>query len=70
LLRERKVARIDPCRNGCEPLAKPRVVDGALSERSGMIGCMQFGGGFAVSYYGEIVGGLRGAIARGYERTY
>jgi hypothetical protein len=26
--------------------------------------------GFALSYYGPAVGGLRGAVARGYERTY
>jgi hypothetical protein len=27
-------------------------------------------GGFALSSYGEVVGGLRGAVARGHERTY
>ncbi len=36
----------------------------------GVVGCVRFGGGFSLSYYGELVGGLRGAVARGYERTY
>jgi 4-amino-4-deoxy-L-arabinose transferase-like glycosyltransferase len=41
-----------------------------LAALPGIVGCLRFGGGFALSYYGESVGGLRGAVARGYERTY
>ena len=36
----------------------------------GALGQVHFGGGFALSYYGEALGGLRGATAAGYERTY
>jgi 4-amino-4-deoxy-L-arabinose transferase-like glycosyltransferase len=52
------------------PRAAVVVVVLALSVLPGLIGCVRFGGGFALSYYGELVGGLRGAVARGYERTY
>lgn len=36
----------------------------------GMHGSARTFGGFGLSYYGELVGGLRGAVARGHERTY
>jgi hypothetical protein len=37
---------------------------------SGVVGVVDTWGGFALSYYGGAVGGLRGAVARGHERTY
>ncbi len=36
----------------------------------GVAGIANTVGGYGLSYYGELVGGLRGAVARGYERTY
>ena len=36
----------------------------------GVKGNVDFFGGYALSYYGEFVDGLRGAVARGHERTY
>ncbi len=36
----------------------------------GVVGIEKTRGGYGLSYYGELVGGLRGAVARGYERTY
>jgi hypothetical protein len=36
----------------------------------GLVGMVSTSGGFSLSYYGEAVGGVRGAVARGYERTY
>ncbi len=36
----------------------------------GAAGSMRFHGGYALSYYSEALGGLAGATARGYERTY
>jgi 4-amino-4-deoxy-L-arabinose transferase-like glycosyltransferase len=36
----------------------------------GFAGTARFFGGYALSYYSEALGGLRGATARGYERTY
>jgi hypothetical protein len=36
----------------------------------GAMGIADTFGGFALSYYGDVVGGLRGAVARGPERTY
>ena len=36
----------------------------------GLKGIVDTFGGFGLSYYGELVGGLRGAVARGHERTY
>jgi Dolichyl-phosphate-mannose-protein mannosyltransferase len=36
----------------------------------GVAGTVKHHGGYALSYYGELVGGLRGAVARGHERTY
>ena len=36
----------------------------------GFLGSIQFHGGYALSYYSEYMGGLRGATAAGYERTY
>lgn len=36
----------------------------------GFRGSVEFGGGYALSYYGELVDGLPGAVARGHERTY
>ncbi len=46
------------------------VVVVVLAAGPGFFGTARFFGGFALSYYGEVVGGLRGAVARGYERTY
>jgi hypothetical protein len=46
------------------------VVVGALAAVPGFIGTARFHGGFALSYYAETVGGLPGATARGFERTY
>ena len=43
------------------------LVAGALP---GFVGTARFFGGYALSYYGELTGGLRGAVARGHERTY
>lgn len=42
----------------------------ALALAPGLWGTVKHHGGFALSYYGELVGGLRGAVARGYERSY
>ena len=36
----------------------------------GIVGTAHFFGGYALSYYGELTGGLRGAVSRGHERTY
>jgi hypothetical protein len=36
----------------------------------GAAGIARTWGGYGLSYYGEFVGGLRGAVARGHERTY
>ncbi len=41
-----------------------------LASLPGAVGGARFWGGFALSYYGELGGGLRGAVARGHERTY
>ena len=41
-----------------------------LASAPGLVGLSKTSGGFGLSYYGELVGGLRGATARGYERTY
>jgi hypothetical protein len=46
------------------------VVLGVLAALPGYLGTAHFAGGFALSYYAEALGGLRGATARGYERTY
>lgn len=42
----------------------------ALAVLPGYWSSARFFGGFALSYYAEALGGLRGATARGYERTY
>lgn len=42
----------------------------ALACAPGVWGSVKHHGGYALSYYGELVGGLRGAVARGLERTY
>ncbi|MFZ9889741.1 MAG: hypothetical protein ACO3JL_19775, partial [Myxococcota bacterium] len=42
----------------------------ALTCIPGFVGSVRFHGGYALSYYGEFLGGLAGATARGYERTY
>lgn len=42
----------------------------ALACAPGVAGTVKHHGGYALSYFGESVGGLRGAVARGYERTY
>ncbi len=42
----------------------------ALACAPGVAGTARFFGGYALSYYGELLGGLRGAVARGDERTY
>jgi predicted membrane-bound dolichyl-phosphate-mannose-protein mannosyltransferase len=36
----------------------------------GVMGSIRTRGGYALSYYGPFVGGLRGAVARGHESTY
>lgn len=41
-----------------------------LAFAPGVMGTARFHGGFALSYYAEALGGLPGATARGYERTY
>jgi hypothetical protein len=46
------------------------VVVVAVCAGPGGLGVVSTFGGFGLSYYGEAVGGLRGAVARGYERTY
>jgi hypothetical protein len=46
------------------------VVVVAIVSAPGLTGIVHTFGGFGLSYYGEVVGGLRGAVARGYERTY
>ncbi len=53
--------------------ASPRVVAACvvvLACAPGVAGSVKHRGGYALSYFGETVGGLRGAVARGYERTY
>jgi hypothetical protein len=50
--------------------APAAVVVVALAAAPGVVGTAKHHGGYALSYYGETVGGLRGAVARGYERTY
>lgn len=50
-----------------------RFIAGAvlsLACAPGVAGTVKHHGGYALSYFGETVGGLRGAVARGYERTY
>jgi hypothetical protein len=42
----------------------------ALACAPGVLGTVKHHGGYALSYFGESVGGLRGAVARGLERTY
>lgn len=42
----------------------------ALAATPGLYGSAKHHGGYALSYYGELVGGLRGAVARGFERSY
>ncbi|MBM4283457.1 MAG: glycosyltransferase family 39 protein [Deltaproteobacteria bacterium] len=67
-------ARVVDAAGALAPRIAPRAVVAAvvvvLSALPGVVGSARFGGGFALSYYGELVGGLRGAVARGYERTY
>lgn len=46
------------------------VVVVVIAVAPGVKGSVDFGGGYALSYYGEAIGGLRGAVSRGYERTY
>jgi 4-amino-4-deoxy-L-arabinose transferase-like glycosyltransferase len=43
---------------------------GLLAALPGAAGTVRFHGGYALSYYSEVLGGLAGATARGYERTY
>jgi 4-amino-4-deoxy-L-arabinose transferase-like glycosyltransferase len=51
--------------------AKPAVVViGLVAALPGFVATARFSPGFALSYYGEALGGLRGAVAAGYERTY
>lgn len=42
----------------------------ALACLPGLAGSVKHHGGYALSYWGELAGGLRGAVARGHERTY
>lgn len=46
------------------------VALGLLCALPGVIGSAHHHGGYALSFYSESVGGLRGGVARGYERTY
>lgn len=46
------------------------VVVVAVVMAPGAKGIVDTFGGFGLSYYGEAIGGLRGAVARGHERTY
>jgi hypothetical protein len=58
------------------PRLSPLFARGALAMAlffaalPGFLATVKHHGGYALSYYGESVGGLRGAVARGYERTY
>lgn len=52
------------------PAPAALVVGLVLAVVPGALGTSKHHGGYALSYYGELVGGLRGAVARGYERTY
>jgi hypothetical protein len=52
------------------PVALPAAAVVVLACAPGFFGTMKHQGGYALSYYGELVGGLRGAVARGHERTY
>ena len=51
-----------------QPILMGLFVFGALLP--GQIGNVNYFGGYALSYYSGTVGGLKGATARGYERTY
>ena len=42
----------------------------ALACAPGVCGTVKHHGGYALSYFGESMGGLRGAVASGYERSY
>ncbi len=46
------------------------VIVVAVVTAPGAKGIVDTFGGFGLSYYGEAIGGLRGAVARGHERTY
>jgi len=46
------------------------VVVAALVVLPGVKGIADTWGGFGLSYYGELIGGLRGAVVSGHERTY
>ncbi|MCC7071810.1 MAG: hypothetical protein IT383_10835 [Deltaproteobacteria bacterium] len=52
------------------PTRAATVVVLGLAVAPGVLGTIKHHGGYALSYYGELVGGLRGAVARGHERTY
>lgn len=55
------------------PRASPVIVAVCcvvLACAPGLAGSIELRGGYALSYFGETVAGLRGAVARGYERTY
>jgi len=55
------------------PTTPALVVVGALAFVAvlpGYLGTVKTFGGFGLSYYSESIGGLRGATAYGYERTY
>ncbi|MDP2343194.1 MAG: phospholipid carrier-dependent glycosyltransferase [Deltaproteobacteria bacterium] len=56
------------CGSRFRSLAVVAVVGAAVLP--GFIGTARFFGGYALSYYGELGGGLRGAVSRGHERTY
>ena len=43
---------------------------GLLLLGPGFLGSYQYHGGYALSYYSQTLGGLKGATAQGYERTY
>jgi 4-amino-4-deoxy-L-arabinose transferase-like glycosyltransferase len=59
-----------PAGGGAPRAAWALLAIAALAAVPGYIGSARFAGGFGLSYYSEALGGLRGATARGYERTY
>ena len=57
-------------RRACAARTAPTVVVFVALLVPGVVGIANTWGGYGLSYYGELVGGLRGAVARGHERTY
>ncbi len=61
-----------PGRAGASGVRRPLVVAVVVVAAllPGVVGHARFAGGYALSFSGGLVGGLRGAVARGHERTY